>query len=812
MSAGSDGLTPDQYEVLFGERPPPPPPPVGAKPTSFDQPVADDAPPPPVSVPTLPPPKSQTRRIAQFPGATTGQAERQQKISNSETMPREPSSTGISHAVRKLLGPSQSVKKSSPVWVPSGGSFEIDGLTINGGMVFFGEGLASVDGHHTEPALINPRLPINWHDPDSMGTTMGYWPSYDSISPEARAAYLAWLGNGRRDPDAYIGFVFLFFYGLERRILTNIHAGGGRAGIQTLLDELELLLEAYGHNNSFHGYAMQLIDFAGLTRPVTTDLRPPKKPVVRSWEVPFQLRLGLGQFALAGRPIPCDWALSYLHHDPGTNLRTAAKRCASEFDHLFEMRYATTHGEGILVEAGSAKLSATYRPASGGIRANPDIALNAPDLIQNKALINKLRVIAEECTDDLDSYSRFIGRYPDQAASLNALALLPTTLLRNYENDDLTKLKAWCEEAIAGDKQVLRTLDELVEAWSPGRREKLNKRDAVSLSTLLSKVGIGMEPDVRFGAATPKPGSYVALFKVPEDAPTAPSDAYAAASALVHLTAVIASADGQITSPEQLHMASYLEDVLRLESNERLRLEAYLSQLGTAQNETVGVKKKVAALAPEDLAAVGRFLVDLAAADGEVCPDEITALVKMFPYLGLSESSVYSAIHSLSATDAGPVQVASGDQSGAWKIPQQTVDEPINTPRPASATVKLDMAKVMARQKESAVVAELLADIFVEEEPVPEAAAAANRSAYAAPGPAIEGLDSAHVALARMVVDAPSCTRLEAAEHGESLGLPFVDSALDTINEASFDLCGEPLIDGLEQLRVNPYAKEAIFQ
>ena len=40
---------------------------------------------------------------------------------------------------------------------------------------------------------------------------MGYWPSYSSISPEARAAYLGWLSTGKSDPQADIGYVFLYF-------------------------------------------------------------------------------------------------------------------------------------------------------------------------------------------------------------------------------------------------------------------------------------------------------------------------------------------------------------------------------------------------------------------------------------------------------------------------------------------------------------------------------------------------------------------------------------------------------------------------
>ena len=55
--------------------------------------------------------------------------------------------------------------------------------------------------------------------PDWEGRGLSYWPAYASIPSASRAAYLGWLADGRRFPAAPIGYVFLFFYGLERRTL-----------------------------------------------------------------------------------------------------------------------------------------------------------------------------------------------------------------------------------------------------------------------------------------------------------------------------------------------------------------------------------------------------------------------------------------------------------------------------------------------------------------------------------------------------------------------------------------------------------------
>ncbi|MCL0859905.1 TerB N-terminal domain-containing protein, partial [Klebsiella pneumoniae] len=34
-----------------------------------------------------------------------------------------------------------------------------------------------------------------------------YWPSFSSLSPEARGAYVSWLASDRSDPSCPIGYV-----------------------------------------------------------------------------------------------------------------------------------------------------------------------------------------------------------------------------------------------------------------------------------------------------------------------------------------------------------------------------------------------------------------------------------------------------------------------------------------------------------------------------------------------------------------------------------------------------------------------------
>ncbi|MEN1436945.1 TerB N-terminal domain-containing protein, partial [Pseudomonas aeruginosa] len=83
-----------------------------------------------------------------------------------------------------------------------------------------------------------------------------YWPSYDNITTEARRAYLQWLSSGRKAPHANIGYVFLFFYGLERRAFVDAKTNQAAAAeIPSIIAEVERLLSIYDENHSFNTYA-----------------------------------------------------------------------------------------------------------------------------------------------------------------------------------------------------------------------------------------------------------------------------------------------------------------------------------------------------------------------------------------------------------------------------------------------------------------------------------------------------------------------------------------------------------------------------
>lgn len=515
-------------------------------------------------------------------------------------------------------------------WVPAGGTTSIAGRQIAGGFVYVGGRLKAVSGDGVEPALIDPSLKVDWGNPDWAGAGLNYWPSYTRLPARSRAAYLSWLTSGRSHP-VQIGYVFLYFYGLERRAIVDLNLDIDQPELGAIAAEVRRLLGLYGSNGSFEGYATDFLELLSAAKSIDAPLTPPNLSTLQqTWEVPMAVRVAIGRYVAADQPIPAAWALTLLRTHPEGYLRTPATRCATEFDDLFKFRYAAKFGAGMKVPAPREKVQLVYKPASDGFRGPVVADLSAiPDITKVSGLIIRLRDLGGECTDELDAYSRYIGRNPEAGGTPAAVGLLPSDVLATLADPAIDALRGWVTAAVeAGPTPV--AFDDVVQRWSPGRTSKLARAEAVGLAGLLAKFGVGIEPDVRFGASTPTPGSTAVLFPQTTDAPAAPTSAYAAASMLVHLTAVVAAADGSVTDTERHQVAEHLEATLGLDAVERARLEAHLQWLTAGKPALTGLKKRLDALTDAQRGTVGAFLVEVAAADGQVTPNEITTLTKVY--------------------------------------------------------------------------------------------------------------------------------------------------------------------------------------
>ncbi|WUJ56121.1 TerB N-terminal domain-containing protein [Kribbella sp. NBC_00382] len=713
-----------------------------------------------------------------------------------------PGRSGLPAPARHQSPPraTQEFRRPAPAqgWIPPGTPVSIAGLTIPDGMLYVGRQLHAGNGHGIDPALIDPALRVDFTSPDWSGATVGYWPSYSEISPQARAAYLTWLAGGRREPNVPVSWPFLFFYGLERRLLVDWPQGQAAVGdLQQIRVEVGRLLALYGGSHSFRSYASNLlstIDFytlgdssggQGLTLPARTAER---------WPVPLALQITLGGFAVNGSPVPSDWARAWAHFHPEIYPRTPATRCPDEFDALFHERYQAKYKAGLTIRPAKRVLKHEYHPASAGID-HAVLTTHLPDVLTQAAPTQKLAALVEDCTTSLDAYSRYLGRNPDGRGSLAATALLPRELMAKA-GGELARLTAFVDARLGEDSAVLIEASDLLAFWPAKSSDKLLKAEAVALAQLLAESGVGLEPDVRFGGPVLSPGAAV-LFRTSANQPSTPTSGYAAAAILLHLAASVSMADGDVSDAETQHLKNHLHTSMHLSLPESLRLQAHLMWLLAGQTKLSGLTKRLATLGEAERSAVGDFLATVAAADGVVSPAEVTTLTKIFKLLGLDPASAYSRIHAATvaagfAPATSPVTVRPAAPSPGFAVPSP----PVRGPGTAGGAIQLDEARVAAKLAETVAVAALLNSIFVDDEIAPAPVVVRPDT------PALAGLDTPHSSLLRVVATHSSWPRADFEAACEGLEL-LPDGALDTLNEAAYDLTGAPVADGDDPIEID---------
>jgi hypothetical protein len=370
---------------------------------------------------------------------------------------------------------------SDKCWVGLNREVEVKGLGSLGGMLYCGQGLASVDGNDVEPSLINLKLRVAWPQSGS-ADRMPYWPSYARISNAARGEYLTWLSGGRKAPGVQLGCVFLYFYGLERRVFADKHLPDASNELPAILAEVRRLLTIYGSNGSFFNYATQFLDSIVVFGAKDRIYKLPPPPQGTYKLLTLRHKMALGQAAVDGIPLPDNWAYAWLMNDQRFWPRTPATRCQNEFQKLFSELYKDSFGDGMKLPVNKTLLKPLYQAASSsfGGRRIEFAGSNIPDVTVLEGPFNQLKGIAERATETLQPFSRYVGKFPDRKTSGEAVALLPTPL---WPADALHSFTSWLVQLGVDAAPQAATFGELVQHLPSGL--PLKKDGVVALSASL---------------------------------------------------------------------------------------------------------------------------------------------------------------------------------------------------------------------------------------------------------------------------------------------------------------------------------------
>lgn len=602
-------------------------------------------------------------------------------------------------------------------WYPAGQPVSHSGLRIGNGMLYAAERALRWPG---EPSAIITSLSVA-RTAAHPSQDFGYYPSYENLTPEQRRCYLEWHSTGREDADPSqrsLGYVFMFFYGLERRILVE----GDRD--PALLDEILRLLQHYGpaqKSRSLKSYALQLLHFTGWQ--LGADYYRALWPRLLEFdgERPDQdgMRFVLANLHQRGEAL--DWTVAYrlALGNEESRRSTVVTRARDKFWELFEQRFSAQFPGGIVLQAAKQEALVQYRPASSALiqmsyerkRGNP-FELKLPNVAGLHRQFKALPEIWNSCVDDLSGYSRALGsKKQGQGAALAAWQALPPDLRRAEDHPAKSTFDELVTTASREGDYVFTPVSVLAGLAGIDERAKLTVGQSRQVAELVSGLGWQLAPNPEVTGLPLAWNQELALY------PAIPGETFAPHISglvrLLYLAVTLAAADGVI-EPEELDSFNQLiASQIQGESDWR-PLRATEASLRRDANVALRSLPQIAKVIPEESRPfVLRTMAHIAAADSEVTLDELKILRRMARAFDLDADAVEKLLREDEAFREVSIDGGRGKSSGE-AIPARPTEQP--------AAFALDHDRIKALTQETHEVISMLSVVMAEPDEAPFAA------------------------------------------------------------------------------------------
>lgn len=691
--------------------------------------------------------------------------------------------------------PNWSVATSPPRWIRSDGSVSVAGRDI-GGMVYVSSKVLDAASEQWLPlhACIVTSLRVANKGSDLAAEGMSYYPSYVDIRPVSRATYLDWLATGRSNREYNVGYVFLYFYGLEYRFFSK---QANRAEREEIISEVQRLLDIYGGDRSVRNYMSSFLHVAPMFLSKPVEWTPVFDRV--SSEIPVPVRVAIGVKLHAGEAVPAAWMLSWYMTHPETSLRQPAKRAFPEFRALFEIRFSEQYPTGLKISLPKRKLKFSYISASSdySISLDDEVA-GLPDISGLSKPVKIAAEVANGVMTELEKFSRYLGKNPEGRETIEAHALLPYPIRALFPCPELDSLRNWANEHMkTGGRVPVASLLQRLEGVVPTR---ISKRQLVSAGDALASLSIGMAPDPRFSFRRPKLDENVILFPLPSGTVTLEkvSDAYPLALLKVMLGMYIAHADGVVSEAEHKHLELIVAGMDGISEAELTRLRANIDWMTDVPPNLSAMCRRLRETSEDVRHEFGRLALAVAGADGRIEPGEVNAVRKLYRALDMDGESVYGDLHEFSMQVSGPVSVQHSEPRVEYSIPRE---KDLKEATLRKENVVLNPQKVSEKWADTNQVRNLLHEIFTDEQDAKEDAD--EMEVEMEDKALFPGLDPKHAILLQELICRPSWTSDEFGALSKKYGLPLADGAMETINEWAYEKFEEPLIDEDGMLQVN---------
>ena len=595
----------------------------------------------------------------------------------------------------------------------TGTQLALDRATVAAPLVY----ATSEPSHGTfDASLIDGSLPVA-PAACTVADELPYWPAYHSTTPQQRSRYLDWLAGGRRDPQIEIGYVFIYFYGLERRVLVD------NADHVPIAEEVLRLQSIYQGCRSFRRYSTSflwyILAITGKRRILGDDLVARIIALTEQWDAECLGRC-LAYLHESGSRLPAQLAYVTAQLDHRTTSSVIIRRNQTLFRDLFAKRCRRSFGEGIELRASKRSRPLYYRPASGTLlhllaEQRFDASLSVPDVLAITSQFKPLVDIWTECIEELRVYDK-AHRSSGGVVTASAYESLPPELREGEHPEFENWMSLWTEQANSDGVPVV-PVHCLAGLKGFPQRNTLLKNQCQTLLRTADCLGIGVEPDARLTGRNYRWDDRVTLFFLEDDEAT-DSPSYQAAACLLQLGLLVAAADGQVDEDETNRIAEHLEDQFELTRNEMKRLEClrlFLLATGLQDRGVFSALKK--RLAPEQRLLVGEYLVGVAAADQVISANEMKVLERAFRELDLPQGQLQSLLSPfVAAQPVGPDRNVAAQDVTAFRLDTMAISRIMHDTKTVAAilreamVVDEDTGEVADSTRDSSSVAVLRSD------------------------------------------------------------------------------------------------------
>lgn len=680
-------------------------------------------------------------------------------------------------------------RKPTLEWHPPGSSISVAGIPLPTGMIYCCSSSLPYPG---EPSAISTSLSVS-NVADNPSDDFGYYPNYENLNAGQRRTYLEWLANGRTDANPSIrslGYLFLFFYGLERRVILEKDTS------PAIVEEILRLLSVYApvtKSRSLRRYFLQLAHFSAWQSGAEQYRAMWPRLIEFEGDRPSEDSLRFIFANLHQRNETLDWTMAYRVALINEECRKSVvvTRAREQFWELFQKRYQEMFPAGFTLQAAKQMSTEQYTPASSallyGTVKKSDSTLRIPNVIGVHRQFEFLPTLWNSCIDDLSGFSRILSSKRDDAA-LKAWQSLPEELRKPETHPLRADLEAILATAPQEAGYYFLQTGALAGLLGIGERSKLSSAQSRDVSEFVEGLGYSLAPDARHTGVSLAWNQELALFVSPEK----PTEQLPGLMSLLFLSMALAAADGFVETEELARFNTLVEPEIASAATwshlkateEALRRDGNIATRSLAQ-----VAKRIPSARREF---VLRAMIHIAAADGEVGLDELKALRKIARAFELDESLPDRLIREDDAFGEVTVERKSGGDQVGEAIPQKA----------KAAAFALDTERIKALTAETHEVISLLSEVMVDEHEEPVIAPSRPMPAQSEAMPEwVQGLDARYQQAFLEVIRHDTLTA-EAFDGVANKYHLMPDDLVNAINAWSDESLGDFLLERDEDVRI----------